>query len=300
MNIAIIDIGTNTFHLIIAKIAGNEPEIIYKTNEAVKLGEDLTRHNLIIPAAFERAITCLQKFKIIIDQYNIDQIKATATSGVRSADNGQAFVDAVKTLTAIEIEIIDGDEEAAYIYQGVKWSGAITDTSLIMDIGGGSTEFILCDTEKLIWKKSYNIGAARLMQLFFKSDPISKNDQEKLETHIAQTLKELLNICKPYNIKALIGSAGAFETFAGMINPRLDLIKNKRSTINLQDYQQLAKKLIRANHDERSNMPGLIPLRVDMIVMACILTDYILSELHIKQLKLSSYDLKMGVLQRFV
>ncbi len=297
MRLAVIDLGTNTFHLIIAEQNVNELQIIYKTNQPVKLGENITKENLIIPTAFERGIICLQEFKAEIDKHEVDVIKATATSGVRSAKNGSVFVDAAKKRAGIEIDIIDGDEEAQYIYEGVKWSGAITGKSLIMDIGGGSTEFILCDEENLVWKKSYNIGAARLMQVFFKSDPIDKIDTLAIIDHLDEELKALKIICKEYAPQTLIGSAGAFETFAQMIISDIDIKHISTADMPVSAYKKLAHNLITSTHQERENMEGLIPLRVDMIVMASILTNYIIDELDIKSIKLSTYDLKMGVLQ---
>ncbi|MES2419443.1 MAG: exopolyphosphatase [Bacteroidota bacterium] len=296
MKVAIIDLGTNTFHLLIAETGDKEPQIIYKTNEPVKLGEDITKENLIIPAAFKRGIDCLIGFKAIIDQYAVDLVKAVATSGARSAKNGQQFVNTAKNETGIVIDIIDGNKEAEYIYRGVKWSGAISNGSLLMDIGGGSTEFILCDEEKLFWKKSYPIGAARLMQTFFKSDPISDIDKEAILQYLDHQLTELIAICKFHQPKTLIGSAGAFETFAGMINPGLNFQEISQEPIALNAYTQLSETLIKASHNEREKMDGLVPLRVDMIVMACLLTNYVIEKLAIQELKLSTYDLKMGVL----
>lgn len=296
MKIAVIDLGTNTFHLIIAESNGDTHSISYKTNEPVKLGEDITKENLIIPRAFERGIACLKQFKAIADQHEVEQIKAVATSGVRSAKNGLDFVNEARAQAGIEIEVIDGEEEAEYIYEGVKWSGAIQGKSLIMDIGGGSTEFILCDEKEMVWKKSYNIGAARLMQHFFKSDPINETDNQAILAHLNNELKALKIICEEYQPQTLIGSAGAFETFAGMINPKLAINHIATANIPLGAYKKLAHQLIHSTHDERVAMPGLIPLRVDMIVMASILTNYVLEELHINEIKLSTYDLKMGVL----
>lgn len=297
MKIAAIDLGTNTFHLIIAEQNGPELEIIYKTNVPVKLGEDITKDNVIIPAAFERGISCLKKFKAELDQHQITNLKATATSAVRSAVNGQDFVAAAIAEAGIAIDIIDGDEEAQFIYEGVKLSGAITGKSLIMDIGGGSTEFILCDEENLIWKKSYNLGAARLMQSFFKSDPINEIDQQKIQQHISHELKALKVICEEYKPETLIGSAGAFETFCKMLMPENDIKTISTSEIDFAAYQQLASRLINSSHQERLEMDNLIPLRVDMIVMATLLTNYVLKEFNLNNIKLSTYDLKMGALQ---
>lgn len=297
MKIAAIDLGTNTFHLIIAEQIGSAFEIIYKTNQPIRLGEDITKENLIIPIAFQRGINCLKEFKAVMDKYEVSILKATATSGVRSAINGQEFVDEAKLQASIKIDIINGDEEAKFIYEGIKLSGAITSKSLIMDIGGGSTEFILCDEEKLIWKKSYNIGAARLMQKFFKSDPINTIDKDLIFEHFASELHELKTICEEHRPKTLIGSAGAFETFTAMIYPEININAISTADIALTEYRELADRLINSSHEERAKMKNLIPLRVDMIVMAALQTNYIIENSNIQKIKLSTFDLKMGVLQ---
>jgi exopolyphosphatase/guanosine-5'-triphosphate,3'-diphosphate pyrophosphatase len=304
MRIAVIDLGTNTFHLLIAEAKASQLEILYKTNVPVKLGEGRINDNIIIPAAFERGINCLKDFSQTIGDYQVDQVRATATSAVRSAENGKDFVDAVKAKAGITIETISGDEEADLIYQGVKLSGAITDLSLIMDIGGGSVEFILCDTEKLIWKKSYNIGAARLMQQFFKSDPISDGDKNAILFHIQNQLADLFEICEQYQPKILIGSAGAFETFAELIirknKLKADIKTAKTFEFNFDDYIATSIELLNATHKERAEMPGMIPLRVDMIVIAALITNYTLGRTKINRLTLSTYDLKMGVLASLI
>jgi len=297
MKIAAIDLGTNTFHLIIAEKTGSEMNIVYKTNKPVKLGEDITLKNRIIPAAFERGIQCLKEFKVTLDEFGISKIRAVATSGVRSARNGQEFIDTVKQQIGINIDVVDGNEEANLIYEGVKASEAIQGKSLIMDIGGGSTEFIFCDTKGLYWKKSFDIGAARLMQKFFKSDPININDQQLIQNHLQSTLAELITFGKDFGAKTLIGSAGAFETYSSMLNPSVDIRQISNAPIDINAYHQLSKKLIASNHQERSQMPNLIPLRVDMIVMASMITDYVLNKLNLQRITVSTYDLKMGVLQ---
>ncbi|AZI27755.1 exopolyphosphatase [Pedobacter sp. G11] len=304
MRIAVIDLGTNTFHLLIAEIKQNNFSVIYKTNVPVKLGEGKINENVIIPVAFERGLACLKNFADTMTAYQVDQVRATATSAVRSAQNGQDFVDAVREKTSIAIEIISGDDEAELIYQGVKLSGAIQNLSLIMDIGGGSVEFILCDTERLIWKKSYNIGAARLAQQFFNSDPISDDDRNAILYHIQGELADLFEICERYQPQTLIGSAGAFETFAELIinkkNKQIDINKAETYVFNFDEYIEVAIKLLNLNHQERAAMPGMIPLRVDMIVMAALITNYVLGRTKINQLTLSTYDLKMGSLANFL
>lgn len=304
MRIAVIDLGTNTFHLLIAEINGSNFETIYKTNVPVKLGEGRINEHIIIPAAFERGVRCLETFAQTIKSFDVDIIRATATSAIRSAQNGAEFIQSVLQRTEIVIQIISGDEEAELIYKGVKLSGAITDLSLIMDIGGGSVEFILCDTEHLIWKKSYNIGAARLAQLFFHSDPINDSDKNNI-LHLIQTqLEDLFQVCEEYQPKTLIGSAGAFETFAELIiskkNNHVDVSKAKTYVFNFDDYIETAIALLNKNHSERAAMKGMIPLRVDMIVVAALITNYVLGRAKIIKLVLSTYDLKMGSVANYL
>lgn len=296
MKVAVIDLGTNTFHLIIAELTPQESRICYKTNLPVRLGEGKINENFIIQEAFERGLLALEKFSLIIKEHQVDLVKATATSAIRSAENGINFVKAAKNYAGIDINVISGDEEAAYIFKGVRATGVIDQTALIMDIGGGSTEFILCNQEELLWKKSYNIGAARLMQAFFHSDPITAEDQQDIIRHLDGELGDLKEVLNLYQPKHLIGSAGAFETFAGMLYPELNLKEIKHYPISIPAYKALSATFIASSHTEREKMPGLIRLRVDMIVMASILTDYILSAGNIEQLSLSTYDLKMGVL----
>ena len=298
MTAAVIDLGTNTFHFIIAEISTSGVKVLYKTNEPVRLGQGRINDRIIIPEAFERGIKTLKDFKQKIEKHHVDIVKATATSAVRSAENGVDFVNAAKEEAGIEIEIISGDKEASYIFNGVKATGAIKGTSLIMDIGGGSTEFIICNETELLWKKSYNIGAARLMQAYFKSDPISKHDQDTINNHLEKELADLKEACALYQPQHLVGSAGAFESFACMIDPNVDLNTIKSAPIDLNSYHKLTASLIASTHAEREIMPNLIALRVDMIVIAALISNYVINHCNIQSLSLSTYDLKMGVLHQ--
>lgn len=301
MKIAVIDLGTNTFHLLIAEASAAEVHILYKTNVPVRLGEGRINENTIIPEAFERGIQTLKNFRQTIMEMGATDVHAVATSAIRSAANGPDFVQAAKQRAGIDIQVINGEQEAGYIFEGVKATGVIDNTSLIMDIGGGSTEFIICNPSGLLWKKSYNVGAARLMQAYFNTDPISKADQQAIIAHLDLELKDLKIACLKYRPLMLIGSAGAFETFFGMISKEHHLPESLRSApIDIQAYEELAETLINSIHAQRDKMPGLIKLRVDMIVIAAILTNYVISNCKTESMNLSTYDLKMGVLHSLI
>ena len=299
MTAAAIDLGTNTFHLIIAELNGKNIQVVYKTSISAQLGEGGLTDNIIQPKAFERGLFALESFAEELKTHQVDVLKATATSAVRNASNGADFVQAVKERTGIDIEVISGEAEAGFIFKGVQATGMIQGTSLVMDIGGGSTEFILCNAESLLWKKSYDIGAARLLQTFFKSDPLSLADKHAIINHVQGTLKDLLEICKQHKPETLIGSAGAFESFATMLKIRKgeEVGALTSAPLDLEAYRALAAEIIQSTHAERVKMPGLIPLRVDMIVIATLLVDFILDNTGIKSLSLSTNDLKFGVLQ---
>jgi exopolyphosphatase/guanosine-5'-triphosphate,3'-diphosphate pyrophosphatase len=296
MRAAVIDLGTNTFHLIIAEISSAGVEVIYKTNVPVRLGEGRINENVIIPAAFERGIQTLKDFKKEIDKHQVAVVKAIATSAVRSSANGAGFVASAAEQAGITIEVISGEDEAAFIFKGVKATGIISTTSLIMDIGGGSTEFIICNPDGCLWKKSYDIGAARLMQAYLHSDPIASEDQSAIRRRLREELPDLQDACAAYRPDMLIGSAGAFETFAAMLLKNVDVKSISSASLDMEEYKVLAEKLVSSSHAERAAMPDLIPLRVDMIVIAALITSYVIENIGLRSISLSTYDLKMGVL----
>jgi exopolyphosphatase/guanosine-5'-triphosphate,3'-diphosphate pyrophosphatase len=296
MRAAVIDLGTNTFHLIIAEISSAGVQVIYKTNVPVRLGEGRINENVIIPAAFERGIQTLKDFKKEIDKHQVAVVKAIATSAVRSSANGAGFVASAAEQAGITIEVISGEDEAAFIFKGVKATGIISTTSLIMDIGGGSTEFIICNPDGYLWKKSYDIGAARIMQAYFHSDPIASEDQSAIRQRLREELPDLRDACAAYRPNVLIGSAGAFETFAAMLLKNVDVKSISSASLDMEEYKALAEKLVSSSHAERAAMPDLIPLRVDMIVIAALITSYIIENTGLRSISLSTYDLKMGVL----
>jgi exopolyphosphatase/guanosine-5'-triphosphate,3'-diphosphate pyrophosphatase len=297
-SIAILDLGTNTFHLLIAEINENSPELIFQETIAVKLGEGGMRDGMINVSAFDRGVSAIRQFKTSIDHYGVFQIKAFATSALRSASNSEDFIKKILTETGIKIEIIDGNREAELIFSGVRSAINMKDqSSLIMDIGGGSVEFIICDQDQIFWKKSFDIGAARLMELFHKSDPISESNINELHSNLNSVLIDLKIQLDMYKPKQLIGSAGAFETFASMVDPDFKIqFEKPEFNIDLDKFEKISKFIIGSNHEERAVTAGIPGVRVDMIVVATLLTRYVLNLYEFKILKLSTYSMKEGIL----
>jgi exopolyphosphatase/guanosine-5'-triphosphate,3'-diphosphate pyrophosphatase len=298
--VAVMDLGTNTFHLLIAEgSAENYTEIVHE-HDSVRLGEGGINKGIIQPSAYQRGLDTMQKFKADIDGHGVKVVRAIATSALRNASNGQQFINEVAEKTNIQIELIDGEQEAEYIYKGVKLAGSLADqTSLIMDIGGGSVEFILGNANSILWKQSFEIGAARLMDKFHQTDPIPAESVDELNLYLREKLTCLLGIAQKHPVDALIGSSGAFETFAEVIERdkgndfSLDI---KNYNFALDDLISVTDKLITSSHQQRKEMHGIIPIRVDMIVVASLITRFILSNLKIEKVCMSTYSLKEGVL----
>lgn len=296
-----MDLGTNTFHLLIAEgTIDNFREIVHQ-HIAVKIGEGGINKGIILPAAFERGVTTMKKFHEDMTACEVRQVKAIATSALRSASNGKDFIEKVKAETGIEIEIIDGDREAAFIYQGVKTCRALsTQNSLILDIGGGSVEFIICNKEQLVWKQSFEIGAARLMERFHHTDPIPPASIEALNLYLEDSLGELFKAVKETPVNNIIGSSGAFETFAELIESErsdsFDLKKIRIYGFDTQELLAVTDQMILSSHSERAGNKLIVPVRVDMIVVASLITRYIMQKLEINSVSLCTYSLKEGVL----
>lgn len=302
MRVAILDLGTNTFHLFIANV-GSDGEIkkVFKSKRVVKLLENSNQSNLIQEVSFQRGIAAIRGFKEIISVHTVDRVYAFATSAIRSATNGKDFVRAVFEVTGIQIKTISGNEEAKLIYYGVKQCVTLGDhRSLIMDIGGGSTEFIIANRKKIFWKHSFNIGAARLIANQQPSDPIKRVEVKKLNDFLETALEPLHDAIRKFPVNELIGSSGSFDTFAEMIGWKYHqknvIGKVKAYEFNLDEFGKLYRHLVVSSASERMKMKGLVKMRVDMIVVAAICTNFILKKYKIRKMILSRYALKEGAM----
>jgi exopolyphosphatase/guanosine-5'-triphosphate,3'-diphosphate pyrophosphatase len=306
MKLAVIDCGTNTFNLIIVQVTGhNKYEKLYHTRIPVKLGEGTINGGYIDEKPFNRGLDAIWAFSKKIRQEKVDKVLAFATSAIRDGSNGMDFVRAVKENHGIDLTVIDGEREAELVYCAVREAVALTDDiSLIMDIGGGSTEFLLANKEKIYWKHSFPIGAARLLDKFKPSDPITKDEIEALRTYLEEQLQPLTEAVKKHHPVELVGSSGAFESFVEMINSELGgEVFNEETTaftIELENYRRISEMVIASTLARRRKMKGLIPMRIDMIVICCLKVDFVLEKYNLKGMRMSTWSLKEGAMFDFV
>ncbi|MDF9795578.1 exopolyphosphatase/guanosine-5'-triphosphate,3'-diphosphate pyrophosphatase [Catalinimonas alkaloidigena] len=300
--IAVIDLGTNTFHLLIVSIDSYQRfHIIHRERKAVMIGRGGINQGMINEEAQLRALSTVQHFKDMIDKFKIDHVVATATSAFRNAKNGASLAKRIYDETSISIDIIPGELEADYIYYGVREAMALeAENALIMDIGGGSVEFIICNDQFVLWKQSYEIGAQRLLELFDITDPISRENVEQLLQYFDNKLLSLTKAVKKFQPKTLIGASGTFDTLSDIYVIDQDInVKPDASELPLtyEHYLKTHQALNEKNHAERMTIPGMIELRADMIVVASWLIHYVLDKYQIRNIRVSAFALKEGLLR---
>ncbi|MBL7923914.1 MAG: phosphatase [Bacteroidia bacterium] len=297
--IAVIDCGTNTFNLLIAEKTESGYRFLYRGKRVVKLGSQGIKDGIIGPDPADRALKALRSYKMLLDRFRVQRTEVVGTAALRDAKNGAVLLRQIKRETGFRIRLIDGKEEASYIYQGVKAAVHLQEhISLIMDIGGGSTEFILCNRNKIFWKRSYRLGAARLLEILQPGDPIKKTEIRRLNALLKEELVSLENAWERYPPAELIGSSGSFDTFAAILlkKKQRSLGKKTQYTFDMHAFQQLHRQLMSATYRERLAIPGMLRMRADMIGLASLLLTFVLRQSKIKTMRLSTYALKEGLL----
>lgn len=298
--VAIIDMGTNTFNLLIVSVNGdNSYQILHSGKLPVKLGEGGINQKFIAPPAFQRGIEAIGEHLRTILLHGAGTIHAFATSATRNASNGRDFVNEIKNLFGINVDVINGDKEAELIYLGVRQAINLgSEKSLIIDIGGGSNELIIADGNRYYWKRSYDLGISRLLQLFNPSDPITPSEIEKLEMYFAEQMYELDEMMQMHMPLKLVGSSGSFDTYRSVMTSRGEITPNGNATVEipLKAYFNLHKELISSTIEERKQIPGMEPVRVEMIGIASIFTNYLIKRYNLKTMHQSTYALKEGAI----
>ncbi|MEZ4919274.1 MAG: hypothetical protein R2792_09225 [Saprospiraceae bacterium] len=298
MRKAVIDMGTNTFHMLVLEQDSNEAWVpLYRKRVYVRLAEQGL--GWLAEDAQERGLEAMREFAEVLGRLGIEPGSALAfgTAALRSASNAPDFFKRVFEETGIPAEAISGEREAELIYHGVRHAVPWPDpeTVLIMDIGGGSVEFILANKERLFWRGSFNVGVAVLYHAFHKSDPIQASEVEAIEDFLEKELASLWEAASMHNTQILVGAAGAFDT--------IDLFALDPATkpqgygyLPVEHFEPLYAYFVKSTEADRRNMPLLLPERVEMVVAAVILIRKVLQRVGIKELYTSEYSMKEGML----
>ena len=303
---AVLDLGTNTFHLLIAEVLEGKIVSHYEQQIAVKIGAGGINQGYIAPEAYQRGIQAVAEFHSSIQKYKVKSVLATGTSAIRNAVNGPNFLAEVKSKFGYDVQHISGDREAELIYRGVSKSFPFpAEPVVVMDIGGGSVELIIGIQNTILWKQSFEVGAARLLERFNPSNPIKKEEINQIEDYLTSTFKPFAAALVQAKMggktcQILVGSAGSFETLLDVLEADL---KRKSAQVSSQafavkeaDAELFYQTVIDSTQVDREKMIGLLPFRVDMIVVAIILMRHIAKNYGLNQIICSKYALKEGLL----
>ncbi len=302
--IAVIDLGTNTFHLLIAEIKGTTMKILHREKVPVKLGLAGINQKIITTEAIARGRNCLMEFQSLLQQWGVSRCQGFGTSALRSASNGAEVMAYLRKETGLDLITISGDEEAAYICRGVRTAVPLgQEKSLIIDIGGGSVEYIIADQATIYWKKSIEMGAQRLLELYHHHDPILSEEIAALEQHFDHVMGPVQDAIHLHQPGTLVGSSGTFDTLSEIycVENGIHFAEESPETpFNISAFKHIHRLLITKNRAERLQIPGMIDMRADMIVVASCLIDYLLTRFPFTRIRVSSWSLKEGVLTQWL
>ena len=300
--IAAIDVGTNSFHLIIASV--NNRGILHvssREKEVVRLGKSTEGRDMkiIYPDAIERGVSTLKHYAALAESHNAE-IRAVATSAVREAVNQNDFVDKVRKETGVEIEVVSGIEEGRLIYIGALHALPIFDKkTLIIDIGGGSTETIIGFKGNIVYGKSEKLGALRLSNHFFGSENVTEEQISQCRNYINGEWFPIINAIREEGFDTVVGTSGTILNLAAMTLTKNDgYIPDVLNglAVSKKDILDVIKKITNAKSvTERSKIAGLDPSRADIVLGGALILEYIIKQLDIEKLLISSYALREGI-----
>jgi len=273
--IAVIDIGTNSIHMVLAEI---QPDGSYKIldrfKDMTRLGNGAFTTQRLSKDAIARGLDVLRTLVTLAKNKGYDRIVAVATSAVREAKNGGEFIDLVAKQTGLTVRVISGQEEARLIFLGVKNSVPLTDQPVLaVDVGGGSVELMVGNREQLLHAKSLKLGAIRLADQFLKRTPPSDKMLQALQDLVTSQLTNALDSFKTKRFDGLIATSGMATNLAEVIHlkrgnkplPHMNL-----ATVSLKDVKEIEQALGRSTIRERLAIPGLDPKRVDTLFPATV------------------------------
>jgi len=302
--IAAIDLGTNSFHAIIMDIYPDGSfRRIDKLKEMVLLAEG-GMHHMLSDEAMRRGINALGKIKFLCDNLKVEKILAYATSAIREARNGGEFIQRVIDEVGIKPLAITGAKEANLIGQAIQHAIALDDQPVLMlDIGGGSVEFIIGNKDELFFNASRKIGAARMAEQLITHDPATKKEIKKLREKFAAELEDVAEILKEKPVLTIVGSSGTMENIGQMIADRKSLstsLSLNELTFSADDFEEFYQDFITLDHAQRSKLNGLDKKRVDIIVPGVVLLRYLLQSFGIKTIRISEDALREGMILNYI
>ncbi len=300
MRIAAVDLGSNSFHLVIADVHPDGSFTpVSGEKEMLRLGDVVSREGMITLESADAAVATVRRFRLLAEAAGATEILACATSALRTASNGDEVLDRIEREAGITADVIDGLEEARLIFTAIRAAVTIDPSPAVcFDLGGGSLEIMVGDVASLAWAASERLGVARLSAEFVRSDPISEADRRRLRTHIVSVLGPRAVDVGELEPKMAIGSSGTIEDLGHMIAARRDA-KMPRTFHHLSftrdELDELRDVLVESTSMQRKKIDGLDAKRVDLIVAGAELMSIAMELFDISEMTVSEWALREGM-----
>jgi len=297
MRVAAIDCGTNSLRMLIADIEGNNFREVIRTMEVVRLGQGVDETGQFHPDAIARTLAGVDKLALEIAKRGVQKIRFCATSATRDATNRHLFIDGVRARLGVEPEVISGEEEAALSFTGAIQDMSLTDGPfLVVDIGGGSTEFVFGTTHVEL-AKSVNIGCVRMTERHFTNDPIQVHEIEKARIDIQEAIAKAAGVVPITKAKTLIAVAGTATTVAAAALglPEYDRYAIHLSRISAAQSHDIANMFLTSTHEQRLALGYMHPGRVDVIPAGSLVLSEIMKASGATEFVASESDILDGI-----
>jgi len=300
MRIAALDLGSNSFHLLVADVHPDGSfEAVTREKEMLRLGDDVARDGRISPAAADRAVASVRRLRQLADASGAQEVIAKATSAIRTADNGSELVDRIEAETGVEVEVISGLEEARLIFAAVRSSLVLEPApALCIDIGGGSVEISIGDTAGLRWSTSVPLGVGRLTAELVASDPPSRSDRNALDARIRGILAGVVDDVRARQPMMAVGTSGTINDLARLVvaGEGGDVPTSANGLrIGADELRAWQRRIMKMTSDERRRLPGIEEKRADLLPAGVTLLTTIFDVFDIDEMVTSDWSLREGI-----
>ncbi|MER7519041.1 Ppx/GppA phosphatase family protein [Streptomyces sp. NPDC126499] len=296
--VAAIDCGTNSIRLLVADVHPATGELIEldRRMTIVRLGQGVDRTGRLAPEALERTFAACREYAEVVKELGAERIRFVATSASRDAENRADFVNGVVEILGVEPEVITGDQEAAFSFTGATAELRGDDRYLVVDIGGGSTEFVVGNTH-VEAARSVDIGCVRLTERHVRSDPPAAAEIEAIVTDVRAALDLAAETVPIGEADTLVGLAGSVTTVAAMALglDAYDSERIHRSRISFDQVAEVVGRLLVSTHDERAAIPVLHPGRVDVIIAGALVLLEVMERTGAAEVVVSEHDILDGI-----
>jgi len=300
----IVDVGSNTFNLLLAKYSHGQLEILAQDRRPVMLGKGSHEKGLILPEAEARATQALSEFLELAQNLGPIHWKGIATAALRYATNGTEVAQRLSQASGIPIQIISGEQEAEFIFKGVQTHLNFgSETGLIMDVGGASTEFIAFNQNGMQGLWSFPIGATRLQEVLALHDPLLPQQVNSTFDWLHKQLQPMLLTLQKHPPHFLVGSSGFFDTLVQMQAFRIHgqpSLNYSYYSLSAETLHYWTERLIPSNLAERLSIPGMLEFRAPMFLPSILQVHFVLQTLQIPQIHCTRISLKEGVLAELI